>query len=353
MTDRLRLYIGRYTEADAVPQAAPGVIVAEFDPRGLTVEPLGGAHLPEASFLALSPAGDVLYAASERDEGRISAYAVTGERGELIPLGDQPTDGALPCHLVVDPSGGHLLTANYGSGSVTVHPLLPGGAPDEPSHLVQHTGSGPEPDRQAEPHAHMVAPTPEDGRYLVVDLGADSIFAYDLDAGSGQLVPRAHNRMQPGSGPRHLVFHPSGEYLYLANELGNTVAVCSYDPKTGEVAQLEEHSAAPHPEDARNYPGGIVLSPDARFVYVSNRGDDSIGAFEVRDGGARLHPVGRWACDGSWPRHITLSPDGAFLFSANQRSYNVAVLRVHQDSGQLESTGLSYPVGQAAHVLVG
>ena len=353
MTDRLRLFIGRYTAGDASARPAPGITVAEFDPDSLTIEPIGGALLDEASFLALSPSGDVLYAVGELDEGQVAAYAVNAERGELTPLGTQPTNGGQPCYLTVDPAGGHLLTANYGSGSVAVHPLASGGRVAEPSHLVEHSGSGPEADRQSEPHAHMVTPTPAGDAFLVADLGADSIFVYTLDAESGRLSLLAQNRMRPGSGPRHLVFHPSGEYFYLANELSNTVAVCSYDGKTGEVEQLDELPAGPHPEDGRNYPGGIVLSPDARFVYVSNRGDESISAFEVLDGGARPLPSGRWSCDGSWPRHITLSPDGRFLFSANQRSYNVVVFRVDAQSGELSSTGLSFPVGQAAHVLIG
>jgi 6-phosphogluconolactonase len=353
MTDRLRLFIGRYTEGDTTSRPAPGITVAEFDPDKLTIEPVGGAHLPEASFLALAPSGDVLYAASEEDEGQIAAYAVDAKRGELTPLGTQPTNGGLPCFLLVDPGGSHLLTANYGSGSVTVHPLGLGGRPGEPSHVAEHTGSGPETDRQAEPHAHMVTPTPAGDAFLVTDLGADSIFVYSLDRASGRLALLARNRMRPGSGPRHLVFHPSGEYFYLANELSNTVAVCSYDAKTGEIEELEVHPAAPHPEDARNYPGGIVLSPDTRFVYVSNRGDESISAFAVDAGGSRLLAAGRWPCEGSWPRHITLSPDGRFLFSANQRSYNIAVFRVDPQSAQLSATGLSFPVSQAAHVLIG
>jgi len=353
MTDRLRLFIGRYTEGDAASRPTPGITVAEFDQDSLTIEPLGGAHLAEASFLALAPSGDVLYAAREQDEGHVAAFAVAGERGELIPLGSQPTGGGLPCHLLVAPGGRHLITANYGSGSVAVHPLEADGRLGEPSHVVEHTGSGPETDRQAEPHAHMVTPTPAGDALLSTDLGADSVFVYSLDRETGRLTLLAQNRMRPGSGPRHLVFHPSGEYFYLANELSNTVTVCSYDSKTGEIKELEAHPAGPHPEDARNYPGGIVLSPDARFVYVSNRGDESISAFAVGDDGAQLQPVGRWPCGGSWPRHITLSPDGRFLFSANQRSYNVAVFRVDPETAQLSATGLSFPVSQAAHVLIG
>jgi 6-phosphogluconolactonase len=254
---------------------------------------------------------------------------------------------------VLDPSGRHLLTSNYGTGELTVHPIAANGELDDASQVVRHTGSGPETDRQAQAHAHMVTPTPAGDALLSADLGTDSVYVYSLDDSTGQLTLLVQNRMQPGSGPRHLEFHPSGQYFYLTNELSNTVTVCSYEAGTGTVKELAEYPAAPDPEDARNYPGGLVLSPDARFVYVSNRGDESISAFAVSDGGARLDAAGRWPCEGNWPRAITLSPDGTFLFSANQRSHNVSVLRVDPRSGTLSPTGLSYPVNQASHVLIG
>ena len=353
MTDRLRLFIGRYTQGDASPQPAPGITVADFDPDSLTITPLAGAQLPQASFLALSPSGDVLYAVCEEKAGQVAAFVVDGTNGALTPLGEQPTNGGYPCHLTVDPSGRYLLTANYDSGNVAVHPIEEGGRLGVPSDLVQHTGSGPQTDRQAGPHAHMVVPTPSGDGYLAVDLGTDSVYAYSLDDASGRFVLRAQNRMRPGSGPRHLVFHPSGAYFYLANELSNTVTVCSYDAATGAANALMEKSATPDSTALESFPSGIELSADARFVYVANRGDESIGVFEVGDEGARLASVGSQPCGGSWPRHITLSPDGRFLFSANQRSHNIAVLRIDQVDGRLSPTDLSFPVSQAAHVLFG
>ena len=354
MSDRLRLFIGRYTEGDVSREPAPGITVADFDPDDLTITPLGGVQLPEASFLALSPSGEVLYAVREEGSGQVAAYLVeggNGDGGKLTALGEQPTNGGYPCHLTVDPSGRYLLTTNYMTGSVAVHPIEAGGRLAPMSDLVQHKGSGPQTDRQDGPHAHMVVPAPTGGGYLVADLGTDSVYTYTLDADWGRFVPRAQNRMRPGSGPRHLVFHPSGQYFYLANELSNTVAVNLYDPVTGVSKTLMEVSAAPGSVAGQSFPSGIALSPDARFVYVGNRGDESISAFEVGDNGARLSPIGHWSCGGGWPRHITLSPDGRFLFSANQRSHNIAVHQVDGETGKLSLTDLSFPVYQAAHVL--
>ncbi len=354
MSDRVRLFIGRYTEGDTSPQPAPGITVAEFDPDEMTIEPLTGADLPEASFLALGPAGDVLFAVQEDEaNGQVAAFSIDAGTSELTFLGKQPTHGGLPCHMLVEPGGGYLLTANYATGNVTVHPIETSGGLAASSDSSQHKGSGPNADRQAGPHAHMVAAAPGSQVLLAVDLGTDSIYAYTLDPLSGRLTLIAQNRMRPGSGPRHLAFHPSGEHFYLSNELGNSVSVCSFDAATGSAKELAEIPAAPGSAEGRNAPGGIVLSADARFVYVSNRGDESVSVFEVCDDGARLEPAGRWSCEGSWPRHITFSPDGRFLFVANQRSDNVVALRVDHASGALSPTGLAFPVKQVAHVLFG
>ncbi|HEU5354039.1 MAG TPA: lactonase family protein [Actinocrinis sp.] len=354
MSDRVRLFIGRYTEDDPSPQPAPGITVAEFDPEALTIEAVGGGELPEASFLALGPTGDVLYAVQEdQTDGQVAAFSIDAGGSSLTFLGKQPTHGGAPCHMIVEPGASYVLAANYGTGNVTVFPIETDGSVGASSDVAQHKGSGPNADRQAGPHAHMVAAAPDDQVVLSVDLGTDSVYAYALDALSGRLTLIAQNRMRPGSGPRHLVFHPSGEHFYLANELGNSVTVCAYDAATGSVKELAEIPAVPDPKGGENAPGGIVLSADGRFVYVSNRGDESISAFEVQDGGSRLEPVGRWSCEGSWPREIAFSPDGRFLFVSNQCSHNVAVLRVDGASGALSATGLSYPVRNVAHTLFG
>ncbi len=354
MTDRLRLFIGRYTIGDDSPKPAPAITVALFDPEKLTIEPVGGGELPEASFVTLSADKRVLYAVREEEAGGVGAFTLDEEANSLTPLGTpKATHGAYPCHLSVSPDGRYLLSANYMSGSVAVHPIAQDGSLGEATQIVQHEGGGPNTERQEGPHAHMVHSDQAGGMVLAVDLGTDSVYAYTLDAKQGRLTQKTQNKVRPGSGPRHFAFHPSGAYFYLTNELSNSVGVYAYDAATGTANELAEIVAAPAPKGGESLPSGIVISPDTRFVYVGNRGDESITGLAVRDGGAHLEPVGKWSCGGSWPRHLALAPDGDFLFCANQRSHDVTVQRVGQVTGALEATGLVCPVKQVAHVLFG
>lgn len=353
--DMLHVYVGCYTTDEGSDEATPGIRLAYFDPAAeqFTVEASWPA--PDASYLAMSPDGVVLYAVDEGGRGAVSSFVVEAT-GHLHRFGSRTTEGAEPCHLMVHPGGTHLLTANYGSGSVAVHPLLPDGGIGAISDLVQHAGSGPDPDRQTGPHAHMVATDPSGAVVLAVDLGADAVYSSRLDPVDGRLTGIAASPMPPGSGPRHLVFHPTQPFVYVANELSGTVAVCAYQGSTGALTLLAQYATAPGEGadgTARpNYPGEILISADGRHVYVSNRGDESIAAFAVAEDGARLEPAGRWSCGGSWPRDLTLSPDGRFLFCANQRSGSVTVFRVDPATGALSPSPAQLAAHSPARVLV-
>jgi 6-phosphogluconolactonase len=351
--DMLHVYVGCYTTDEGSDDQTPGILLAGFDPAAGRFAVEASWPAPDASYLAMSADGGVLYAVAEGEKGAVSAFAVDAS-GHLRHLGTQPTEGAEPCHLSVHPGGTHLLTANYGSGSVAVHPLLPDGGIGAISHLEQHEGSGPDPDRQAGPHAHMATADPS-GAVLSVDLGTDSVIASRLDPATGRLTTLATSELPPGSGPRHLVFHPTAPYAYVANELSGTVIVCSYVEPSGALALVAEYDAVPADAaggtGARNYPGEILISADGRHLYVSNRGDESITLFTVARDGARLEPAGRWSCGGSWPRDLALSPDGGFLFCANQRSGSVTVFRVDQGSGALTACPAVLTVHSPARVL--
>ncbi|WP_405467854.1 lactonase family protein [Streptomyces canus] len=283
-----------------------------------------------ASFLAAHPSLDVVYSTNETETGTVSAVARVGD-GTLSPLGDPASSGgANPCHLTVHPSGEWLLTANYGSdiapGTVAVHRLGADGHLLEPTDLVVHQGSGPVTGRQEGSHAHQVLLDPAGRFVLATDLGADAVLTYRLDTVTGTLEQAAVNRMRTGSGPRHLAFAPGGELVLSADELSSTVTCHRYDATDGTLTALSS-APATTAKDIVNQPGGIVASPCGRFVWVTNRGADTIAAFRLV--GTALEPLGEVPAGGTWPRGLALV-DGHLLV-ANQHSGTLATLRVLQD----------------------
>ena len=311
----------------------PGITALRLDPTtGHLTYDEGVKPLPVtgASFLAAHPSLDVVYSTNETEAGRVSALA-RHDDGTLSPLGDPSSSGGTnPCHLTVHPGGEWLLTANYGSdtapGTVAVHRLGADGRLREPTDLVVHQGSGPVTGRQEGSHAHQVLFDPSGRFLLATDLGADAVFAYRLDTGTGTLERAAVNRSAAGSGPRHLAFAPGGDLVFSADELSSTVTCHRYDARTGTLTALSRVPATTA-RDVVNQPGGIVASPCGRFVWVTNRGADTVAAFRLA--GTTLEPLGEIPAGGTWPRGLTLT-DGHLLV-ANQHSGTLATLRVRDD----------------------
>jgi 6-phosphogluconolactonase (cycloisomerase 2 family) len=290
------------------------------------------------------PDGHTLYAAQERPEGAVTAIRLADRR----ILGTRATGGAGTCHLSVHPGGRWLLSADYTSGSVAVHPVDGSGRLGERTDLVRHTSPAPGPGQQG-PHAHQVITGPDGRHVLAVDLGTDTVYTYRLDERTGTLteVARAHTR--PGAGPRHLTFHPGGRYAYLANENDDTVAVCAYDPDTGRLTIGAPQSTGSEADP--NYPAQFVVTADGRHAFLANRGDNTIARYAVHAAGARLELLGTVPVAGDFPRHLALSPDGKLLFAANQRSGGVSVFHVDGASGALRLAGRPFPSPLAACAL--
>ncbi|WP_037616834.1 lactonase family protein [Streptomyces aureus] len=322
---RQRAFIGSFTAAGGL-----GVLTADVDPDSGALTVLSAVDdVPDPSYLALADAGDVLYAVSETAEGAVAAYRVHGDRPELTGP-PTPTGGSGPTHLSV--LDGHVLTADYGSGSVSAVAVRPGGAlAPAASSVLRHTGSGPHAQRQRDPHAHQVQPDPT-GRWAVsVDLGTDSVRVCALDG--GELTLHRETALRPGSGPRHLAFHSGGEYAYVLNELAPTVTVCRWDGAVGSLRPVGETSVLSGAPDGDAYPSGIVVAPDGRFVWTATRGRDTISVLGVDAAGEGLTLVGEVSCGGVWPRALTLDPSGRFLYAANERSGDVTWFNVDPDTG--------------------
>ncbi|MFD5000017.1 lactonase family protein [Streptomyces buecherae] len=319
-----------------------GIITCAYDTAtGALTRKSAFAAVTDPSFLALAPSGKVLYALDNAGrEGAVRAFTI-GAGGRLAALGRaQSTGGANVTHLAVHPSGRYLLSANYGAGSVAAHALGGDGRVGARTSLVQHVGSGPDPERQEGPHAHQILTDPKGAYVFAVDLGTDRVYTYQLGPG-GTLRPVSEAKSVPGAGPRHMVFHPTAPYAYVANELNSTITVCSYDPSTGVLTNGDSQPTLPDGTDpgTRNYPSEVTISADGRFVYLSNRGHESIARFAVTGGGAGLRLLDTVPCGGSWPRHISLSPAGNLLFSGNQYGKTIGTFTVDKETGALTRSG--------------
>ncbi|MFF0754157.1 lactonase family protein [Streptomyces sp. NPDC004267] len=338
-----RAYIGSFTS-----EGGRGVIAADVDRESGALTVTGASDaVADPTFLAL--AGDVLYAVSETDRGAAAAFDVTGP--EPRPLGvPVPVRAAGPTHLAV--VGGYLLTANYTSGSVTSLPRAADGRLGPVADLVRHEGSGPVADRQEGPHAHQVLPDPSGRWVLAVDLGTDSVTVGALDPATGVLRAHGGTALRPGTGPRHLVFHPAGRHAYLLNELEPTLTVCRWDPEAGVLTPLGETPVVPESATGPQYPAEVVADPGGRFLWASVRGGDTLAVLALDATGEEARLVASVPCGGRWPRDLTLGPSGRHLYAANQHSGDVTWFTVDPDTGVPARAG-SIPAPAASCVVFG
>jgi len=333
-----RIYIGTYGSGPG-----KGIYTALFDTKtGKLSAPELAAEARSPSFLALHPNGNFLYAVGEVDNfegkntGIVSSYQIEKTSGKLTLNNQQSSGGAGPCHLAVDRNGLCLLTANYGSGSVASYAIAGDGILSAPVSVIQHQGSSINPSRQQGPHAHFITADRDNFQALACDLGLDQVLLYGLDASEATLTrqrPPAIN-LPPGSGPRHLVFHPKRDWVYVVNELNSTVS--SLIPEQGHLAVRESVSTLPDGFKGQNSCAEIQIHPSGSHLYASNRGHDSVAIFAVDKKTGLLERRGHQATGGKTPRFFAFDPAGRWLLAANQDSNNIVVFRVDQKTGLLQ-----------------
>ena len=347
----MHLYTGGYTKE---PNGrAPGIGIFAFEPDTGVITHLGWQEgVVNPSFLAASADGATLYAVAEGDgEGAVIAYARNPETGELTELNRQSTVGSGPCYVALDRTGRYVLVANYGSGSVAALPVQADGSLGEATGSYQQEGSSVNADRQEGPHAHMILASPDNAFVFAADLGADRIFGYRLDQESGSLTPapEAGGDAVPGAGPRHFAFSTDGSAVYVINELDNTLAVYDYDAETGAFTSRQVLPTLPDGWDGVSYCAQVVVSPDGRYIYGSNRGHDSIAIFSVNTETGEVTPEQVVTAGGENPRNIALSADaaGRWLLSANMGSDNVVIWPRNPESGYPAGDGASYDIPSA------
>ena len=330
------IYIGTASDEDSV-----GIYCLDFDPDdgALSIK----HHTPglrNPGYLTLSPDFSHLYAVHSvpgQAEGGLSAFSIdpSGELGLI------PTQGKGACYVSVHPTDKYVMAANYSSGSVASFAIREDGGLSEARSVVQHEGSGPNPERQKGPHAHYVE-TGIGGYVYVSDLGTDQVMLYQLDEASGELkaAPPAFLPLEPGRGPRHVDFHPNGKYVYVMNELIGSVSVFEYDEGKDSFEMLQTLSSLPEDFEGYNKSADIHVHPSGNFLYASNRGDlNSIAIFSIHPEDGMLSLTGIQSEGIAWPRNFAVEPGGNFLLVANRDEDAIRSFQIDPNTGLLTDTG--------------
>jgi 6-phosphogluconolactonase len=327
-----------------------GIHAYRFDSSKAQVESLGMvAEIVKPSWLVEHPNHKYLYATSDLGNdvvGFLYSYKIDARTGSLTLMNKVPAGGGGPTHLAVDKAGKVLLSANFGGGQVAAFQLNEDGAIGKQTALMQHTGKGIT-SRQQSPHAHGVTIS-ADGRYvLAADLGVDKVFSYRLDVQQGTLAPNdpPSATQPPGFGPRHIVFHPNGQFAYLVNEIESAVTAFAYDSAKGGLKPIQTISTLPeYFVYGAKSAAEVWIDPAGRFLYMLNRSDDTVVVFAIDPQKGTLQPVQRIATQGKFPWHFIADPSGQYLFVANRDSDNVTLFKIDSGTGKLAPTGQSFSV---------
>lgn len=322
-------YFGTYTKGDSEGIYSFTLDVA--NQKILNVAP--AAALENPTYLTISEDNRFLYAvAKEGGNGGVAGFDIL-ESGKLSFINSQLAPGSSPCHVSVNPDNTLLLSANYHKGSADSYLLnAETGRISATLSSVAHEGSGPD-ERQEKAHTHFAGFTPDGNYAAVIDLGIDQLITYQLD--NGQLIEKSRMHVKPGSGPRHLVFHPNKKIAYLMTEFSSEVLVLTYERENGSFEQMQAISTLPADFTENNQGSAIHISTDGRYVYAANRGHNSIAVFLVDPESFKLTFIENTSTEGDWPRDFVLDPSENFLIAANQNSSNVALYSRDVETGRL------------------
>jgi 6-phosphogluconolactonase len=332
------VYVGTYT----AKTQSKGIYLYEFsvDTGKLTSKGLAG-ETADPSWVVVHPNGKFLYAANESGKAStLSAFAIDASTGKLTFLNKLPSLGLDPCYLSFDKTGKYLLVANYTSGTVAVFPILPDGSLGEHTALQTDQGStGPNKERQDGPHAHWIETSPDNHFVYVVDLGLDHVLVFKFDAAKGTLtqgepLDQFSAALSAGDGPRHAVFSADQKYMYVLSELTSTVTVFSNGGKN-TFHSLQEVPGLPKGFSGRNDAAEIAIVPGGKFLYISNRGHDSIAVFAIDPAKGTLTQLADVPTGGKEPRHFAVDPTGHYLFAENQNTNNIVEFSINSATGAL------------------
>ena len=342
------LFIGPYTN-----NGGKGIYIYRFNAGTGSLIPVSIATgVEHPSYMALSADGRHLYSVNqyrgEKPAG-VSAFTFDKATGELHLINKQPaTDG--PCYISVDSTGKWAVVASYTAGTMAAYPIQADGSLGAASQTITHTGHSIDTTRQDRAHVHSVVFSPDYRFLFAPDLGMDQVTIYRFNPAAAQPLTAASPAFAatlPGTGPRHIIFHPALPYAYLVEEMGGAVSVFGY--KNGQLQPLQHISS--HAADFTGKKGSadIHLSPDSRFLYVSNRGDaNTIAIFAVNAKNGKLELKGIESTLGVHPRNFMIDPTGNYLLVANMESNNVVVFKRDAATGALQATGVQVHIPNPA-----
>jgi 6-phosphogluconolactonase len=324
-----------------------GFSVARFDTdTGALTSPRLDVEAVQPAFFVIHPDGRHLYTCNSGSPGGISAYAIDPKTANLTRINGVPSGGDDPSYVCLDHTARFALVANYNSGNIAAFALQPDGSIGARTAFVQHTGRSINPKRQTHAYAHSIIVDPTNHFALAADLGVDKLFVYRFDDRTGALTPNEppFAAVTPGSGPRHVTFHPNGRWVYLINEMGCTVTAFNWDPARGALAEFQTVPTLPADFKGASTCAEVLVHPNGRFLYGSNRGHDSIAVFAIDATSGRLTPVEHVPTQGRTPRNFAFDPTGRWIICTNQDSNNAVVFRVDDATGRLTQTGQPVPV---------
>lgn len=338
--EQIRFFVGTYTQGTT----SKGIYTGLLDNETGKLEKITlAAEARNPGFLTLSPDGNHLYGVLD---GPGSAAAFRCDTDGKLPLLNELHVGREVCHVSIDKTGRNVLVADY-SGSITCLQTKEDGSLDRITASIHFTGSGPNHARQAGPHAHSIYPDENDRFVYACDLGTDNIWVFKFDPANGSLTPAdpPSAKVPPGAGPRHLAFLPNGRFAYSANEMGINVTAFSREPETGTLTPFQTIQTLPDGASTKGVTTSeIACHPSGKWLYVANRGHDSITVFSVGEDGG-LSWVQNVPAGVSVPRGFTIDPSGRWMVAAGQKDNRIAVLAIDPKTGRLSDTQQSAEIG--------
>jgi len=331
----LTVYFGTHTAGPG-----KGFSVSHFNTTtGALSKPEFELETPAPAYFVIAPGGRRLYACNST--GFVSAYSIDPATAHLKPINQKPSGGGDPSYISLDQTGHYVFVANYDGGNIAAWALAPDGNLGERTAFVQHAGSSVNPQRQSHAYAHSIRVDPSNRFVLVADLGLDKLFVYKFDVKDGSLAANdpPFAKAAPGSGPRHVVFHPNGRWVYLITEMGSTIMLFDWDATRGALSEVQTVSTVPKDFQGASTCAEVQVDPSGRFVYASNRGRDSIAVFSVDQKTGRLTSIQDVPSGGQTPRNFDLDPSAHWLLVTNHGSNNAMVFRIDQRTGKLTPTG--------------